>query len=80
MTTGSISVAVPWTGARKLVSISAGRWSGDAVLERAFQYLHLAAGHHADSDLELAQAAVKFFGGSYTDKRPAPINLHRLPK
>jgi hypothetical protein len=80
MTTGSISVTVPWTGTKKLAIISAGRWSGDAVLERAFRYLHLAAGHHADRDLELAQMAIKFFGGSYTDKRPAPINLHRMPK
>ena len=80
MTTGSISVTAPWQGTKKIVTISAGKWSGDAVLERAFAYLHLSPGHHADRDLELAQMATRYFGGSYTDKRPAPINLHRLPK
>jgi hypothetical protein len=80
MTPGSISVSVPWLGQKKTAAIYGGKWTGDAILIRAFGYIHLSPGHHGDRDLELAMLAIKYFGGSMNDQRPSPLNLHRLPK
>ena len=77
--TGQVTVAVPWGGAVKSATIYGGKWRGDSVLERAFGYLHLLPGHHADRDLELALMAVKYFGGKPVDQRP-PSGLGRMPK
>lgn len=77
-----LTISVPWLSdsiwSTATASIKDEKWkSSNTHFLKLLNMIHLDSGHHADRDLELAQTAAKYFGGTVSDKRIPTVQKRR---